>query len=177
MDSSRTDPSATGRPKFKADNGVYLTKQLFFEMTTPQDRQNALYSLKDEDHESNGVKYPSMRRLFLAEQDPTGYLVSLKYFGGWPHWTRLLKCSWFMDFLSLWQEELDMQMAATQLRTLLDRQSDPKIAQYLLNNGFLKKDNKVGRPTKEAIKLEAERISSDHQDISEDLYRIESLVS
>ena len=70
-----------------------------------------------------------------------------------------------------------MKLASEQLSSLIQKANDPKIAQYLLNNGYLKKESNVGRPTKEKILKEAERISVDHQDINDDLFRIESLIA
>lgn len=174
------------KPQFRASNGVYFTKQLFYEYSAPNERYLSLYSLKDEDF-TTSIKdedgnpeirtFPSLRRLFLEEGDITGYKVASKYFAGWPHWTRLLKSAWFVDFITLYQEELQMKLASEQLSSLIQKANDPKIAQYLLNNGYLKKESNVGRPTKEKILKEAERISVDHQDINDDLFRIESLLA
>ena len=78
------------KPQFRASNGVYFTKQLFYEYSAPNERYLSLYSLKDEDFtaaikDENGNSeirtFPSLRRLFLEEGDITGYRVASKYFG------------------------------------------------------------------------------------------------
>src|SRR5690606_30115707 len=90
---------------FKNATGAWLLKALFYETATDPDKTHVLYSFKPEDHEVNGVVYPSLRRLYLEMEDDTEYYFAQAYFGGWPHWKRLLSCSWFVDYITEIREE------------------------------------------------------------------------
>lgn len=159
----------TETPAFKNSTGSYLTKQLFFE-TAFTERDRVLYTLKDEDHQG----YPSIRRLYLEMSDETEYKFASTYFGGWPHWKRLLGCSWFMDYLSEWREELRVKEAGESLARLKLAAKGGRLDldKYLLDRGLSDKKSPVGRPTKERIKSEAQKIVLDQRDISDDFSRI-----
>lgn len=158
--------------QFKASNGVYLTKQLFFEMSEPP-RDYALYTFKHEDHTVDGRVYPSFRRLYLEINDETEFLVAQNLFGGWPHFKKLLQCSWFVDYLSEIREELRVRQACEHLMMLREKsRSDTKVAQYLLDKILKEDKNAVGRPTKARIKEEAAKMFEIKADIDEDFKRI-----
>lgn len=53
--------------------GRPLTQSLFLEIGYSD---YAVYSLKDEDYEYQGKVYPSLKKLFLASGDPTGYTTA-----------------------------------------------------------------------------------------------------
>lgn len=160
-------------PIFKNTSGSWLLKTLFFEMSD-SNHDRALYTLKTEDHTSkeDGRVYPSLRRLYLDMNDESEFDFARTYFGGWPHWKRLLQCSWFQDYLSEIREELAVRNAASCLRQLRKKASEGSLQanKYLLEQGW-KKDI-VGRPSKEKIRSEADRLFRSAQDVDEDLQRI-----
>lgn len=155
-------------PVFKSSNNIFYTKQLFYEQADT-DRSLVLYTLKNEDH----MGYPSLRRLYLEENDPTEYRVATKYFAGWPHWKKLLDVSWFMDYISEYREELQIRMASEALVKIREKANsgDYRANQYILEEGYAKKES-VGRPTKERIIREANKIADGRSDISEDFDRV-----
>lgn len=153
--------------KFKNASGAWLLKQLFFEFAETE-RSRVLYTLKDEDHQG----YPSLRRLYLELGDESEYQFANLYFGGWPHWKRLMNANWFMDYLSSYREELQVRNQAESLLQLRQaaRAGNLQINKYLLERGWDK--DSVGRPTKEKIRQEAQRITKDSSDVADDLARI-----
>lgn len=153
---------------FKAPNGVYYTKALFFETSDPP-RDYCLYTLKDQDHEG----YPSLRRIYLELDDETEYLFAEKCFDGWPHFRKLLDCPWFVDYLSAWREELALRSSARALAQLKAKASSGDVStnKYILEKGWDKSD-KVGRPTKAAINQKAKEMFEDSGDILDDFKRI-----
>ena len=72
--------------KFKDKQGRYLTAGLFYETST--DKSTALYTLKDYDHEVNGIKYPSLKKLYLEMCDVTEYAFATEHMGSWNQWKR-----------------------------------------------------------------------------------------
>lgn len=162
---------------FKGSNGVYYTQQLFWE-TNGINKSTVLYTLKDDDYEviidGSPRILPSLRRLYLLERDPTEYKVADKYFGGWPHWKKLLDSPWFLDYLALYRDELALLLASESYTRLLESaKTDTKINQYLLDKGFLSRSkDSVGRPSKEAIKRKAAELVEERRSVDEDLTRI-----
>ncbi len=162
---------------YKNASGQYLLKQLFYETASTgeslraadTERSRVLYTLKDQDY----MGYPSLRRLYLQEADESEFLVASKYFGGWPHWKRLLQCSWFLDYLSDIREELSVKQAAQNLQRIREKATggDFQSNRYLLEGSWRPKDS-VGRPSKKKIKEEADRLFKSSEEISDDLDRI-----
>lgn len=153
--------------QFKNASGSYYLKQIFFE-TAETDRTYVLYTLKDEDHRG----YPSLRRLYLEMGDESEYVFANTYFGGWPHWKRLLNCNWFMDYLSSYREELVLRQQAESLVRLRTAARDGRldIDKWLIERKWDK--DPVGRPSKERIKREAQQMTREAVDVSDDLARL-----
>ena len=156
-------------PTFKSTNGIYYTKQLFYE-TADVEREFVLYTLKDQDHEG----HPSLRRLYMEIADETEFKVADTLFAGWPHWKKLLQCQWFLEYLNEWREELRVKQASSSLSALLQKaaQGDSKVNQYLLDRKLREEKAGVGRPTRAKIKQEAALMIQDKEDIKEDLKRL-----
>lgn len=165
------------KPVFRGSGGQWLLKALFFETAIEKDR--VLYTLKPEDHTVDGRTLPSLRRLFLEVGDDTGYLFAEKYLGGWPHWKRLMSCNWFVDYLDDIREEMAAKQAAESKMRIREIALDKKDKGSLQANRLLLDGTKgqVGRPSKESIKREAEKMFSDHSDIRDDLARISAEVA
>lgn len=157
------------KPTFKTTNGIYYTKQLFYE-TADVEREFVLYTLKNEDHEG----FPSLRRLYMEISDETEFKVADTLFGGWPHWKKLLQCSWFLEYLQEWREELRVKTTSLSLSKLIlaAEKGDAKVNQYLLDRELRLSRSSVGRPTKAKIKQEAALLVQAQDDIKEDLKRL-----
>lgn len=156
-------------PIYRASNGVYYTKQLFYEFAD-SDKSYVLYTLKDQDH----MGYPSLRRLYMEMEDHSEYQFATRYFAGWAHWKKLLRCPWFADYLSEFREELQIKSSASYLTAIRLKAIEGNLAanKYLLEQGWKDSKEKVGRPSKEKIKQEADKLFRDSSDIADDLERI-----
>lgn len=155
---------------FKNNSGQYYLNQLFYEMTPTSDKSLVLYTLKREEH----LGFPSLYQLYMSEDDPSEYLVATKYFDGWAHWKRLTECAWFAEHLRDWREELQVRQMAQSLNHIKQKAltGDVGTNKYLLEQGWIPKKDQVGRPSKEKIKSEAERLFKNKSEVSEDFERI-----
>lgn len=107
--------------------------------------------------------YPNVvnaRKLFIQENDPTGYKFATKYLRDWGHWKRLMTFKWFSDAVEAWREELDaknQEAALAKIRTISASGSPAAFAaaKYIANNEYkrLGSDKKRGRPSK--VEVEA----------------------
>lgn len=167
-------------PIFKNSNQVYLGRELFFETSAMEQKPYVLYTLKSDDYQPEGYdqKLPSLRRLYLEEDDLTEFFVAEKYFDGQPHWKRLTSQEWFMKELAPLRDELQTKHQAQYLRSLRDDalKGDKVTARYLLDR-VEKSDQKAGRPTKAKIKQEAEKIVRESVDIKDDFLRLKEHLS
>lgn len=161
-------------PVFRASNGVYYTKQLFYEFAD-SDKSYVLYTLKDQDY----MGYPSLRRLYMEMDDQSEYQFANRYFAGWSHWKKLLRCPWFADYITEFREELQIRSSAAYLTSIRLKALEGNLAanKYLLEQGWKDSKDKVGRPSKEKIKQEADKLFRDSSDISDDLERIKAGMS
>ncbi len=91
---------------FKDSQGRWLTKALFFEMSSPdmRDKYPPKYTLKDYEHEG----LPSAKEIYLASLDPTEYQAAQDLLGSWKHWTVLCESDWFKPYLEEWRIELEV---------------------------------------------------------------------
>ena len=162
---------------FKNTNGVFYTQGLFFE--TAQDKTNIVYTLKDQDmHLEDGTVLPSLKQLYLQEEDTTEYEFANKHLGGWPHWQRLLKIKWFREeYAQEWRTELELKLKARSLRAIRTKAEDSESKESFQANKYLvDKDwvggNRAGRPTKQSVKDEALKLVKDNDIVDEDHQRI-----
>lgn len=160
--------------KFRNDSGTRYTKALFYE-TTLADKSTVVYTLKDDDHEG----FPSLYQLYMQCGDLTEYEFAKNYLDGWEHWEILTKCVWFAPYVERWRKELFLLVSAKALRNVQrianDREATGSMAanKYLLEKGWAKaSDNKVGRPSKDAIKRKALEMMTDENLISDDYARM-----
>jgi hypothetical protein len=152
-----------------------LTQSLFLEQSYT-DRSSVLYTLKDHDHEG----YKSLYRLYLACNDPTEISFANTYFDGWEHWTRICELDWFKPYVTRWRNELELQIRSKALANILYVAKDEKhkssyeANKFLLSGGWkVKEEAKVGRPTKQKIREEAEAMFAQSQEAQDDFKRIQ----
>lgn len=159
--------------KFTNDSGMRLLKGLFYEMTLA-DKSSVLYTLKRQEHKG----FPSFYEFYMQEMDPTEYRFATTYLESWDHWRQLLTCNWFKPYIEVWREELQLKLASEALTRIMreassERKESFAANKYLLEKGWAHKSaDKVGRPSKEAIKQEARRMVQDNSRINEDYSRI-----
>lgn len=164
--------------KFKNSVGAHLLQALFFEVCVDVSRPDTLYTLKTEDHDADGKTYLSIHRAYVEMEDASEYQFALKYFDGWAHWKKLIECSWFKPYLEAMREELDMKLKARSLEKLKDIAADPlNKNHYMANkliyeNGLHIKTDKRGRPSKQKIIEEAQKIVKDTTEVEDDFERL-----
>lgn len=163
--------------KFKNPQGAHYLKPIFFEWDSPE-KQIAIYTLKDYDHKVDGKTYVSLRRAYVAEEDPTEHRFAEKYLDGWSHWKKLLECGWFQDHVREWREELLVKLQSRALATMIDKSKSKdsdslQAMKFILTQGWVEKDKKTTGPrTKDKIKQEAQEILRTNSDVQDDYARI-----
>lgn len=160
--------------KFKNVMGAHLLKALFFEIAVDSDRPDVLYTLKLEDHEG----YPSLHRLYIEMEDSSEYIFAQTYFDNYSHWKKLCACQWFKPYLDDMREELDLKLRARALNNLRDiaedkaNKSNYLANKFIIDNGLAPKRDNRGRPSKEKIKQEADKLFKNSEEVDEDYNRI-----
>jgi hypothetical protein len=165
---------------FRNEKNVRYTKGLFFEMTLPESRSSAMYTLKDWDHEVDGKTYKSLYRLYMEMNDPTEWKFATNCLDGWGHWELLCECNWFRPLVERWRKELELRMKSQALsRIMSEAKTGSREAftanKYLLEKGWEPKDAKRGRPSKEEIRREAKAALDINSRIDEDFNRLLSV--
>lgn len=152
-----------------ATNGLLL-KGLFFEISDYPDC--VMYTLKDHDHRG----FRSLKKLYLAEKDPTEYRFAVKYLDGVEHFEALCKCTWFEPLIAKWRYELELQLKSEALARIMKEAESQSKQAYLANRYLVEKGWKdasaKGRPTKAQVKAEATRIADDQARVANDFDRI-----
>lgn len=162
------------KSQFRIDTGQRLLRGLFFE-TTLADKTGVVYTLKDRPH----MGYPSLYQLYMATDDPTEYIFATTHLESWDHWERLCKCSWFKPYISRWRRELELRTRARALAQIkaaatAGTRDSFQAQKFLVNSGWRSSEGpKRGRPSKDEIATEANRIASDKLSLDEDLARIQ----
>lgn len=162
---------------FKNASGRFLIRQLFFENEL-SDKRQCMYTLKKHDH----MGYPSLYRLFMECDDPSEYSFAVQHLGGWGHWKELNESPHLKDIFQEWREELDVRTRAKALnniREIAEQPSPVRLAanKLLLDGGWKRQEKekeKAGRPSKERIRQEADRLLEYDKDILEDARRLNS---
>lgn len=129
---------ALGRP---------LTQSLFLEIGY---NDYAVYTLKEQDYNYKGVLYPSLKRLFLQEEDPTEWEFAEKHLLGWQHWKRLCENKVIAKHIDEWREELELKIRSQAVKDMMslcaNEGGNYSAAKFLADRGWEKRA--AGRPTK-----------------------------
>lgn len=162
--------------KFKAPNGQFYTRQIFYEMNTA-DVSLVLYTLKDYDIEVDGRPIPSLSRLYIEAADVSEYDFALKYFGSWKHWKMISDANWFKEYITPMREELATKLMSLSVKRIAQlAEGDTRDAfqanRYLLDKGYIAKVGVKGRPSKEAIQREAEALFKEKDGFNDDFQRL-----
>ena len=157
------------REDFLDNRGMPLTQSLFLELGySPFSK----YTLKEVDHEWEGTKYPSLKRLYLEMEDVTEYEFANTYLLGWKHWMRICENKQMKPHVEEWREELELKLrarAAKQMFELADAGSY-QAAKWLADRGWTTRG--AGRPTKaekDGFKAVNDRVNEEY---SADVHRL-----
>lgn len=161
---------------FEAGRGGYIIKMLFVEYDP--EKMNCLYTIKDHDVTIDNRTFPSLRRCYVETEDLTEYHFAQTYLGSWEHWQKIKDCDWFP--YTEWREELEVRVKSKALDNIQGIVRDPShkdnfsASKFLLQDGWKSKGpkNTVGRPTKEKIKTEANKLFKNKSEVQEDFERL-----
>lgn len=127
--------------------GRPLTQSLFLEVTYSE---YAVYTLKEFDYEYKDKIYPSLKKLYLKEEDPTEYTFAEKHLLGWQHWKRLCENKVLRKHIEEWREELELKIRSQAIRDMVNlcasENGNFSAAKFLADRGWEKRG--AGRPSK-----------------------------
>lgn len=162
---------------YKNTQGKWLTKALFYELTLPDSRDYAIYTLKDEDLVVDGREYLSLKKCFLSCTDPTEFTFASKFLGGWSHWKELQTSKDVLSHIQEWREERDVSLQSQGVVKLIEmglcEEASFQAAKYVAEKGW-KEAHTKGRPTKAAVQKAAREEAALKTRIGNDLKRIRS---
>jgi len=134
--------------------GRYITSGLFKE--TAQGRgEYVIYTLD------------AAKALFIALDDPTGYLFSQKYLADYKHWIMLKDSPALEHHILVWEDELEVKLRCKGLQRIINDSKGEKgyqAAKYLVESGWNKKP--AGRPNKEAIRKESKMRANIYEELN-----------
>jgi hypothetical protein len=131
--------------------GNFRTMSLFFE--TNNTNYEALYSLKDYDHEVDGKMYPSLKKIYLQFEDPTEWEFVEAVFGNWRHWERICNNKLIFPYIEQWRKELEIKLRSKAIRDIVKlSKTKDSAAKWVAEGNW--KGKKTGRPTKEVQERE-----------------------
>ena len=155
---------------FVDDMGRYKTLSLFLESTYDKD---ALFTLKDYDHEYHGKVYPSLKKLFLETGDPTEYIFATKYLAGWEHWQKICANKSLAIHVDKWRYELELKLRSEGIQWVIKSARSKQnwlAAKFLAEKGW---DTRIaGRPSKEEVDRELKIQASIDSEYADDIDRI-----
>ena len=135
------------KSKLQDTMGRPLTQSLFLELGYSD---YAVYTLKEYDYPYKGKHYPSLKRLFLNEEDPTEYFFAEKHLLGWQHWKRLCDNKMIAKHIEEWREELELKIRSQAVKDMMNlcasESGNFSAARYLANREWEKRP--AGRPSK-----------------------------
>lgn len=131
--------------------GKFRTQSLFLELGYGAD---ALFTLKDQDHEHEGTMYKSLKRLYLEFEDPTEYEFANTILLGWKHWQRMCENKVIRKHIDEWREELEVKLRSQAIRDAIQeaKKGHFQAAKWVADRGWSTRG--AGRPSKADIEHE-----------------------
>lgn len=144
--------------------GRPITQSLFLEIGYTD---SAIYTLKEDDYEYKGKIYPSLKKLYLASEDPTEYEFAKTYLLNWRHWQRICENKILQKHIDEWREELEVKLRSRAVLQAIKNANKGgfQAAKWLADRGWAGRP--AGRPSKLEIEKEkkvAANINSEYQD-------------
>jgi hypothetical protein len=149
--------------------GHPLTQALFLEIGYTDYAQ---YTLKEDDWEYEGRIFPSLKKLYLAEDDPTEYDFANKYLLNWNHWQRISENRAVRKHIDDWREELEIRIRSQAVKQMLanSRKGGLEASKWVANRGWAQKG--AGRPSKADIESEKRFLARVSDEYSADVVRL-----
>lgn len=150
--------------------GRYKTLSLFLESEYDKD---AIFTLKDYDHQYGDRLYPSLKRLFLETSDPTEYIFATKYLAGWDHWQKICANQSLAKHVEKWRYELELKLRSEGVQWVIKSARSKQnwlAAKFLAEKGW--ETRIAGRPSKEEVDRELKIQSDIYNEYEDDLQRM-----
>ena len=157
--------------KLRDSRGRPLTQSLFLEVG--YNTEFAVYTQKDDDYEYKGKIYPSLKRLYLAHEDPTEYDFACTYLLGWSQWQRICANKVFSSMVEEWRFELELKLRSQAVRDILNISTSDKgfqAAKWIADRGWDKRS--AGRPSKEDVDKETKIQANIAEEYNADVVRL-----
>lgn len=151
--------------------GRPLTQGLFLELN--YDTDYAVFTFNDNDKIYKGIKYPSLKKLFLDCEDPTEYEFATKYLLGWKHWIRMNENKMLKEHFDEWREEFEIKTRSEAIRSIVDMTAEGtnfQAAKWLADKGWDKRP--AGRPSKAEIDRQKRIDNKIENEFAEDISRM-----
>lgn len=135
--------------QWKNDKDVWLTAALFWDLQGLDSKENCIYTLKDEDFQTeDGRTMLSLRNRYLELNDPTEYQFATKYFGSFRHWKKVAESPRIAPHVEEWREELEVKLRSQGIKAMIEKAADGDYqpSKYLADKGWELK--KRGAPSK-----------------------------
>lgn len=163
------------KEKLKDTLGRPLTQGLFLEFG--YDTRYAIFTFNDEDKDYEGVKYISLKKLFLMCEDPTEYEFANKYLLGWRHWLRMNENVILKKEFDVWREEFEVKLRSDAIRSIVDMTAEGanfQAAKWLADRGWDKRG--AGRPSKAEIERNKRVDSRLSDELNGDIDRMDNIL-
>ena len=131
--------------------GKFRTQSLFLELGY---KDEAVFTLKDFDHEHNGDTYVSLKRLYLECADPTEYQFAQAHLMGWKHWQRMCENKVLRKHIDEWRDELEVKLRSQAVLDVISqaRAGTFQAAKWVADRGWAQRG--AGRPSNADIEHE-----------------------
>lgn len=160
------------KDKLKDTMGRPLTQGLFLEIGYNTDY--AVFTLEDNDKTYKGKVYPSLKKLYLASEDPTEYRFAKEHLINWAHWKRLNANKMLKDHFDEWREELEVMLRSEGIASILEMTADGEnfqASKWIADRGWEKRG--AGRPSKQEVDRESRIQSRISEELTADIERME----
>lgn len=150
------------------DRGRYKTLSLFLEIAYDKD---AIFTLKDYDHEYEGKMYYSLKKLYLETSDPTEYRFATTHLAGWDHWQKICNNKVLAQHVEKWRVEMELKLRSEGVERIIKSarsKGNWLAAKFLAERGW--ETRTAGRPSKDEVEkniaIEAQIASEFEDDVA-----------
>ena len=159
---------------FKLNNGRYITKSLFVELTIPSkpEREMAVFTTDDEDRVIDGKTYYSLKKFYLAMEDIHEYDFANTYLHGWKHWQAMCGSPVLAPMIQEWRDELEIKIRSSGFKRFatLAAEGNKDAIKYMADKGW--EGTKRGRPSKAEVEKERKIQAGISKEYDEDYKRM-----
>jgi len=169
--------------KIRNSSNTHMYSAIFIDAQQGPYSDHAVLTFRHKEdyfHEPSGKTFISLYRLYqhFTEEDPTEYEFAMAVFGNWEYWENLSNRNFIKDYVAEWRRERDQRQKMLAVKAMMKQVKNGtapfSTLKYLADNGYIEKEQAqgVGRPSKQKIKQEAEKLFEDRSTVNEDWERL-----